>query len=87
MTREVVKNEIDQMPDRAFDAFVSMFSAFFAYVIVDEDEKLLKLADERITAYGGWEEAEKHFISQEEFNSRLGITEEDIENAEDDELI
>jgi hypothetical protein len=75
------------MPDRAFDAFVSMFSAFFAYVNAYEDDELLKLADERINSYGGWEEAEKHFISQEEFCSRLGITEENIENAEEEEFI
>jgi chromatin segregation and condensation protein Rec8/ScpA/Scc1 (kleisin family) len=30
---------------------------------------------------------EKHFISQEEFLSKLGITQQDIDNAEDDELI
>jgi hypothetical protein len=33
------------------------------------------------------DKTEKHFISQEEFLSKLGITQQDIDNAEDDELI
>jgi hypothetical protein len=36
MTRENIKNKIDIMPDRAFDVFVSMFTAFFEYVNDDD---------------------------------------------------
>jgi hypothetical protein len=39
MTREAIKNEIDIMPDGAFDAFASMFSAFIGYVNSDNKQK------------------------------------------------
>jgi uncharacterized membrane protein len=49
-----------------------------------EDEELSKLVEERVAKYGSWEELEKHCISHEELMLELGITDEDIENAEDD---
>ncbi|MDR0919717.1 MAG: hypothetical protein LBM93_10830 [Oscillospiraceae bacterium] len=52
-----------------------------------EDEELSQLVENRINAYGGWEELEKHLISEEEFMAKLGITESDIENAEDVDLV
>jgi hypothetical protein len=52
-----------------------------------EDEYLSKRVNELIEKYGSIEELEKHCISHEEFIKGLGITEEDIENAEEDELI
>jgi hypothetical protein len=32
MTRELIKYEIDRLPDNAFNAFQAMFAAFFGYV-------------------------------------------------------
>jgi hypothetical protein len=52
-----------------------------------EDEELLKLAEYRLAKYGSLEELNKHCISHEELMLELGITQEDIDNAEEDELI
>ncbi|MDR0943269.1 MAG: hypothetical protein LBM41_01940 [Ruminococcus sp.] len=87
-----MKRVIDEMPDKVFNALVSWFISFLPdndkidYEEL-EDAELLRLVTERINSYGGWEEAKKHFISAEEFWSSLGVTAEDIENAEEDELI
>jgi arsenate reductase-like glutaredoxin family protein len=52
-----------------------------------EDEELLILAEARINKYGGWEEAEKHFISEEEFWKKLGIDpDDDLSDVEEFEL-
>jgi hypothetical protein len=32
MTRELIKSEIDKLPDNAFNAFQAIFAAFFGYV-------------------------------------------------------
>jgi hypothetical protein len=51
------------------------------------DDELLQLAETRINAYGGWEEADKHFISHKEFWERLGISEdEDLSDVEEFEF-
>ncbi|MDR0903842.1 MAG: hypothetical protein LBM59_04350 [Ruminococcus sp.] len=87
MTKEIMITKIASMPEADFNEFAAKIIAIYPFDEKAEDEELLKLAEERINAYGGWEEAQKHFISHEEVMSRLGITEEDIENAEDVELI
>jgi hypothetical protein len=91
MTKENVKYMIDLMPDEKFNEFAAKIVAFFPIdeelIEEREDEELARLAGERIDSYGGWEEAEQHCISSEEFWSSLGVTAEDIENAEEDELI
>ncbi|MDR0987273.1 MAG: hypothetical protein LBL98_06255 [Ruminococcus sp.] len=87
MTKEYLKIKIDYMPEADFNEFAAKIIAFLPHDELTEDEELLKLANERIEAYGGFEEAKKHFIPHEEVMTRLGITEEDIENAEDVELI
>jgi hypothetical protein len=48
-----------------------------------EDEQLLKLVDERINKYGGWENAKKSFIPAKDVYCKLGITQEMIDNAPD----
>jgi hypothetical protein len=39
-----------------------------------ENKELIALAEERINSYGGWEEANKKFISHDDFWRKLGIT-------------
>jgi hypothetical protein len=95
MTKSQFKTAIDLMPDEVFEVFAVVSSAYLDYLEEKkgnnleqiENLKLLKLVNKRIEAYGGWEKAQKHFLSQEEFMSKLGITKEDVENAEDDVLL
>lgn len=51
-----------------------------------EDEELFELANAVINKYGGLEGVREHSISHEELLKELGITEEDLENAEDPEI-
>ncbi|MDR0918696.1 MAG: hypothetical protein LBM93_05530 [Oscillospiraceae bacterium] len=52
-----------------------------------EDDELLKLAETRINAYGGWDEANKHFISHKDFWDKLGVDEnEDLSDVEEFEF-
>jgi DNA-binding protein H-NS len=92
MTKENVKYMIDLMPDEKFNEFAAKIIAFFPIdeKLTDEErenEELTKLVEARVAKYGSFEEMFKHCISEEELMSELGITEEDIENAEEDELI
>jgi hypothetical protein len=38
MTRETAKQQIDMMPDNAFEVYSEMFTAFIAYVIKGEKQ-------------------------------------------------
>ncbi|MDR0943988.1 MAG: hypothetical protein LBM41_05595 [Ruminococcus sp.] len=92
MTKENVKYMIDLMPDEKFNEFAAKIVTFFPIdeTLTDEereDEELIKLVEAQLAKYGSWEELEKHCISEEDLMLELGITEEDIENAEEDELI
>ncbi|MDR0943268.1 MAG: hypothetical protein LBM41_01935 [Ruminococcus sp.] len=52
-----------------------------------ENLELSKLIEDRVAKYGSFEEMFKHCISHEDLMLELGITQEDIDNAEDVELI
>ncbi|MDR0804263.1 MAG: hypothetical protein LBN42_00580 [Oscillospiraceae bacterium] len=52
----------------------------------EEDAELIALAEERLGKYGSDEEMLKHTISYEELLLHLGITQEDVDNAEDLEI-
>ncbi|MDR0991513.1 MAG: hypothetical protein LBL87_01265 [Ruminococcus sp.] len=90
--------EIGVLPDETLVNFIKLIrlsikypfpfnEKFEEFANQIENEALTKLADNRINSYGGWEEAEKHFLSEDEFMAKIGVTEADIENAEDIELI
>jgi hypothetical protein len=97
-TREMIKRDIDVLPDESLANVRNLIRLFIKYskpinekfeefTNQLENEGLLTLAENRINAYGGWEAAEKHFISESEFMSKIGVTEADIKNAEDVDLI
>jgi hypothetical protein len=74
--------------NKTYDEIAAMtnLGAKELYVILDdiEDDKLVEVAEERFKECGSWEEMFKRSIPAEQVYASLGITQEDIDNAESD---
>jgi hypothetical protein len=92
--REKILNEIENFPEYAITPLLNIITIFKNTLLTQvynnepaEDERLLTIASERMSKYNTADDLETDSISQEEMLSHFGLSQADLDNAEDIELI